>query len=85
MWKGYIPLNNMGYKHHTVNHSEAFKDPHTDVHTNRIEENWAGIKRLCTSSYRRKKYISFYLTLFILNRIYGDNLFQIILDKILKD
>ena len=44
LWKGYSDLTDLGYEHHTVNHSRYFKDPTTGVHTNSIDGLWNGIK-----------------------------------------
>lgn len=46
MWRGYINLNNIGYFHAAVNHSENFVDPNDpNVHTQNVEANWSKIKR----------------------------------------
>jgi hypothetical protein len=44
-WKAYGSLEELGYKHFTVNHSENYKDLETGVHTNNIESNWRPLKR----------------------------------------
>ncbi len=44
-WKAYGSLEELGYQHFTVNHSENYKDPETGVHTNNIESNWRPLKR----------------------------------------
>lgn len=38
-------LNNLGYIHVMVNHSENFIDPFTGSHTNTIEEVWSQVKK----------------------------------------
>ena len=45
-WKGYqtSKLEELGYSHGTVNHSNHFKDPHTGIHTNTIESTWHHLK-----------------------------------------
>lgn len=46
MWRGYNNLNDLGYFHHTVNHSTNFVDPNDrTVHTQRIECHWSVVKR----------------------------------------
>ena len=44
MWKGYSKLNDVGYDHLIINHSQTFKGPVTGVHTNTIEGTWNGLK-----------------------------------------
>ena len=39
-WKAYINLQNHGYVHLDVNHSQNFVDPESGAHTNRIEGTW---------------------------------------------
>jgi len=41
----YFNLNNIGYIHLMVNHSENFVDPYTGAHSNTIEGVWSQIKR----------------------------------------
>ena len=38
----YIPLNQLGYIHVSVNHSKNFVDPDSGAHTNTIEGVWSG-------------------------------------------
>eukprot|EP00171_Calliarthron_tuberculosum_P022331 IDg22331t1 len=40
MWGGYNDLNELGYVHSTVNHSENYVDPESGAHTNDIEGAW---------------------------------------------
>ena len=44
-WAAYHQLNQLGYDHHTVNHSENFKDPVTGTCTNHVEVYWCAVKR----------------------------------------
>ena len=49
LWSGYRRLNEFGYTHPTVNHSQIFVDPQTGANTNAIESLWSKLK------YRNKK------------------------------
>ena len=49
LWSGYRRLNEFGYTHLTVNHSQNFVDPQTGANTNAIESLWSKVK------YRDKK------------------------------
>jgi len=44
-WKGYINLNDHGYIHKTVNHSQEFVDSETGAHTQNIESSWRWMRR----------------------------------------
>ena len=58
----YIPLNQLGYIHVSVNHSKNFVDPNSGAHTNTIEGVWALVKKklkwMCGTLY---EYIPSYL------------------------
>jgi len=47
-WKAYDRLNEHGYLHEKVNHSENFVDPESGAHTQTIESSWRPIKRRLT-------------------------------------
>ena len=62
MWRAYINIErDLGFEHHTVNHSLHFVDPVTGIHTQSIESYWnkhkseiktmRGCKRSFLSSY----------------------------------
>ena len=58
----YIPLNQLGYIHLSVNHSKNFVDPDSGAHTNTIECMWALVKKKLKSMSRTLyKYIPSYL------------------------
>ena len=58
----YIPLNQLGYIHLSVNHSKNFVDPDSGAHTNTIEGVWALVKKkLKSMSGTLYKYIPSYL------------------------
>ena len=43
-WGAYNELENLGYSHLRVNHSENYVDPETGAHTQRIESCWRPLK-----------------------------------------
>ena len=58
----YIPLNQLGYIHLSVNHSKMFVDSDSGAHTNTIEGVWALIKKKLKSMSRTLlEYIPSYL------------------------
>lgn len=44
-WRAYRTLDQHGYIHETVNHSQFFVDPDTGAHTQRIESLWGPLKQ----------------------------------------
>jgi len=79
-WKAYNGLENEGYIHKKVNHSEEFVNS-SGFHTNRIEAFWGAFKRMF-SSIRNKRgdliesYVAEYL---FIHRYEHDIIYQIIL------
>src|SRR5690348_600106 len=53
LWRGYMNLFKLGYKHATVNHSKEFKSDNS-VCTNIIEGIWKGVK-ICIPPRNRMK------------------------------
>ena len=43
-WKAYSKLEQLGYKHGTVNHSVEFVNSATGDHTQTIESTWRSVK-----------------------------------------
>ncbi|XP_019221012.1 uncharacterized protein LOC109204463 [Oreochromis niloticus] len=43
-WRAYCVLPNLGYEHHTVNHSRWYVDPRTGAHTQHLERAWRSYK-----------------------------------------
>ena len=79
----YIPLNQLGYIHVSVNHSKNFVDPDSGAHTNTIEGVWALVKKklkwMCGTLY---EYIPSYLDEFTWFQNFGkDQAFE----QLLKD
>lgn len=50
-WVGYKGLNDIGYMHNVVNHSQNYVDPVTGVHTQNIERAWVEEKKWMKSSH----------------------------------
>ena len=44
-WRGYLGIEECGYTHQRVNHSETFVDAATGACTNTIEGTWSGVKQ----------------------------------------
>ena len=44
-WRGYNKLDDYGYTHYTVNHTQNFVDPETGAHSQNIENSWKTLKR----------------------------------------
>ena len=62
LWKAYGSLNNLGFTHKTVNHSENFVDPNTKVNTQKIEGTWSLIKKfLKKNNYRDRNHLEMYI------------------------
>jgi transposase-like protein len=68
MFKAYSRIDSiLGFEHHTVNHSQTFKNPENGVHTNTIEGNNNALK-LRISPRNRTKEIADHLLEFIWRR-----------------
>ena len=68
----YIPLNQLGYIHLSVNHSKNFVDPDSGANTNTIEGMWTLVKKkLKSMSGTRYEYIPSYLDEFTWFRNFG--------------
>lgn len=74
-WRGYRRLDEKGFYHETVNHSQEFVSSE-GVHTNRIEATWGACKRKI-SSIRNKKpnLIPSYLHEYIFKKKFKNNVF----------
>ncbi|KCZ77844.1 hypothetical protein H311_01140, partial [Anncaliia algerae PRA109] len=53
-WRGYWGLEDLGYFHVTVNHSQNFICPITGANTQLIENTWSCMKRKIRSRYIKK-------------------------------
>jgi len=75
----YFNLNDIGYTHLMVNHSENFVDPYTGAHTNTIEGVWNAVKkklkRMCGTF---KHQLPSYLDEFNWQRVYPGECFKMI-------
>ena len=65
-WRAYNGLEQIGYKHRTVNHQEFFVDPKTGANTQQIEAFWNRLRFRCVRQMRHlsenelPKYMAFY-------------------------
>ena len=84
LWKGYNHLEENGYEHSTVNHSQNFKDPITGTHTNSIEGTWNALKMQVKPRNRTKDTIDDHLLEFIWRRKNHDQLWNAFI-SVLKD
>ena len=79
----YFTLNNIGYTHLMVNHSENFVDPHTEAHMNTTEGVWNAVKkklkRMCGTF---KHQLPSYLDEFNWQRVYLGERFEMMLQHI---
>ena len=79
----YFNLNDIGYTHRMVNHSENFVDPYTGAHTNTIEGVWNAdkkkLKRMCGTF---KHQLPSYLDEFNWQRVYPGERFEMMLQHI---
>lgn len=83
-WRGYDDIKHLGYIHHTVNHSNHFKDPNSGVHTNTIEGTWSAVKKTIPSRSRSKNSVSKYLNLFMFCRVYYNTRLRMIIRYLLN-
>lgn len=69
-WKGYDSLNQMNYKHYTVNHSTNFVDPKTGVHTQNIERTWRDLRSAIPKYGLSEQHYDHYLAEFLFKKTY---------------
>ena len=81
-WKGYLNIEESGFKHKTVNHSENFVDPETGAHTNTIEGLWNGIKLQIAPRNRNKDLIEAHLFEFIWRKVNKDCLWDAFIEAL---
>ncbi|KCZ77911.1 hypothetical protein H311_01070, partial [Anncaliia algerae PRA109] len=81
-WRGYINLQDFGYKHYTVNHSQNFVNPSNFCSTQMIEGMWSVYKRKFRSRYiTRRGDLTIYI---LLNLHLNENIKILPLKKLLK-
>lgn len=84
-WKGYSNISGIfGIEHQTVNHSQHFKDPQTEVHTNVIEGTNYALKRAVPPRNRTREHLQSHLHEFVWRRKHEDSLCDAFI-KALKD
>ena len=88
-WKGYCNLKKHGFKHKTVNHSDADKRyrfvGRDGTHTNRIESHWRPMKDFYRSRHVRREYFAEHLAEFSWRRFHkkrGKDLFYALISSI---
>lgn len=85
-WKSYCHLDEHGYLHDTVNHSQHFINPIIPViHTQTIESRWSAMKRFL----RRKgtnlsNNLSEYLVEYLYRKKFGDDIYEQLLKDVRK-
>ena len=72
-WRSYHSLNEQGYDHHMVNHSENFVNPVNGVHTQHIERLWKDLKSWILRSGIKKTRYSKYIARYLHSRTYKGN------------
>nr|XP_012146050.1 PREDICTED: uncharacterized protein LOC105663194 [Megachile rotundata] len=71
-WRGYTALeNDNNYVHKTVNHSENFVDPNTNVHTQNIERLWRELRSNIPRFGTREYHYNHYIAEFLFKRVYA--------------
>ena len=79
--RSYDHLEELGYHHFNVNHSENFVDPVTSAHTERIEGLWHWIRsNAIPRSGCQLHEIDFYLAAYLYRRTINDNISQFFKD-----
>ena len=83
-WKSYQNLDQNGFLHESVNHSENFVDPaNSNVHTQTIESRWNAIKKkLKKKGTNVTKFLDEYLLEYCFKHRFSDNLFDVFLTQI---
>jgi transposase-like protein len=76
LWKGYHGIENLGFEHYTVNHSQTFRDPITGVCTNTVEGLNSGLKRRIPIRNRTENDIENHLGEYIWRRQNKNDLFN---------
>lgn len=65
-WGAYNTLKDLGYTHHTINHSENFVNPSDcDVHTQNVERLWRDVKEWVKRPGIRSKFLYQYLARYL--------------------
>ena len=83
MWKAYGSVAELvELEHHTVNHSETFKDKEAGVHTNTIEGTWNGVKQGLKARNRAKKGMELHLMEAIWRRKHESHLWAAFIDAL---
>jgi transposase-like protein len=83
LWKSYRRIEEeLNLLHFTVNHSEAFVDPISGVHTNTIEGTWRGLKICIAARNRVRNGIETYIAEFQWMRQHKNNKWETFLSAL---
>ena len=82
-WASYNSLDQLGYKHKTVNHSENFVDPESGACMNLIENRWWCVKRQLPTTHTRSKTFDKHLMEYMWRTLYSDK--SSLFDKFIED
>lgn len=72
-WKAYSRLEEHGFKHLTVNHSQNFVDPESGAHTQSVERLWGIMKSKIPKNGRKKGHLPGYLAAFVFKKYLPDH------------
>ena len=73
-WGAYNKLDQLGYTHFTINHSENFVDPeHGEIHTQNIEHLWRDVKEWVKRPGIRARFLYQYLARYLFVKAHDED------------
>ena len=79
-WKSYAHLDELGFYHYEVNHSQNFVSPQTGAHTQRIEGMWRWLRTQCHEGGSGYPDLDFRLSAFLYRRCINQDIEAFIKD-----